>query len=57
MPEYEEMSDLSVQRMAGVQDLKPDLSSFAHIFEAKFEGSGLLVLDGIADFRRRYRWA
>ena len=55
--EYEKISDLSIQRMAGVQNLKPDHSSYQHIFEEKFEGSGLLVLDHISNFHRKYKWA
>jgi polyketide biosynthesis 3-hydroxy-3-methylglutaryl-CoA synthase-like enzyme PksG len=57
LPEYERISALSLQRMAGVQDLVPDVSDYAHILKAKFEGTGLLVLDSISQFHRRYRWA
>ncbi|MDB4987503.1 MAG: sle, partial [Myxococcaceae bacterium] len=56
LPEYERISDLSLLRMAGVQDLVPDLSSYEHILNAKFEGRGLLVLERIVGFHRRYRW-
>jgi len=57
IPEYEIISDLSAQRMAGVQDFTPDISRYRRVFEAKFEGTGLLVLDEISNFHRRYRWA
>jgi len=56
MPEYERISDLSLQRMAGVQDLDPDPSPYEHILDAKFAGKGLLVLERISNFHRRYRW-
>jgi polyketide biosynthesis 3-hydroxy-3-methylglutaryl-CoA synthase-like enzyme PksG len=57
IPEYEIISDLSAQRMAGVRDLTPDLTPYQHAFDAKFAGTGLLVLEGISNFHRRYRWA
>ncbi|AWV04271.1 3-hydroxy-3-methylglutaryl-ACP synthase [Burkholderia sp. JP2-270] len=57
MDDYERISDLSLQRMCGVQDLQPDLSSYAHIMKSHFDGSGLLVLAGIRNFHREYRWA
>ncbi|GGB95762.1 polyketide biosynthesis 3-hydroxy-3-methylglutaryl-ACP synthase PksG [Pseudoduganella buxea] len=56
MDEYEAISNLSLQRMAGVQDLRPDLGAYAHILRARYEGSGLLVLAGISNFHREYRW-
>ncbi|MEO0443725.1 MAG: hydroxymethylglutaryl-CoA synthase [Pseudomonadota bacterium] len=57
IPDYEQICDKSVERMSGVQDLKPDTSAYAHIYEAKFEGSDLLVLDQIDNFHRKYKWA
>ncbi|GAB2890537.1 polyketide biosynthesis 3-hydroxy-3-methylglutaryl-ACP synthase PksG [Paraburkholderia jirisanensis] len=57
MNDYETISNLSVQRMCGVQDLEPDLSTYRHIMQSHFDGSGLLVLAGIKNFHREYRWA
>jgi polyketide biosynthesis 3-hydroxy-3-methylglutaryl-CoA synthase-like enzyme PksG len=57
LAEYEVISDLSAQRMAGVRDFTPDISSYERAFAAKFAGTGLLVLDNISNFHRRYRWA
>jgi polyketide biosynthesis 3-hydroxy-3-methylglutaryl-CoA synthase-like enzyme PksG len=57
MDDYEVISNLSVQRMCGVQDLEPDLSPYRHIMQSHFDGSGLLVLAGINNFHREYRWA
>lgn len=57
MEEYEEISDASVDRMCGVQDKEFDVTPYAHIFEHSFIGQGLLVLDQIENFHRRYRWS
>lgn len=57
MDDYETISNLSVQRMCGVQDLVPDLSPYRHLLQARFDGSGLLLLSGISNFHREYRWA
>jgi polyketide biosynthesis 3-hydroxy-3-methylglutaryl-CoA synthase-like enzyme PksG len=54
---YEEICDLSLERMAGVEDLKPDTSAYAPILADRFEGRGLLVLEEIRNFHRRYRFA
>lgn len=56
MDEYEAISNLSLQRMAGVQDLRPDTGAYAHILRDRYEGAGLLVLSGISNFHRDYRW-
>lgn len=56
MDEYEMVSDLADQRMAGVRDAVLDTTSYDHIL-AKIPPTGrLLVLDGITDYHRRYRW-
>lgn len=54
--EYEMISDLSLQRIAGIQDLKPDMSTYENIFKNKFVGKGLLVLSEISNFHRQYRF-
>jgi polyketide biosynthesis 3-hydroxy-3-methylglutaryl-CoA synthase-like enzyme PksG len=54
--EYEVISDLSLQRMAGVEDLDPRLTTYEHILKSHFDGAGLLVLEGIKDYHRTYRW-
>ena len=56
MPEYELISDLSLQRMAGVEELDPHLTSYEHILRSHFDGAGLLVLEGIKNYHRSYRW-
>lgn len=57
MEDYEAISNLSLQRMCGVQDLEPDLAPYRHILQSKFDGSGLLLLSRISNFHREYRWA
>lgn len=54
--EYDTISDLCMQRIAGVQDLKPDTVAYDHILASHFEGKGLLVLDRIENFHRKYRF-
>jgi polyketide biosynthesis 3-hydroxy-3-methylglutaryl-CoA synthase-like enzyme PksG len=57
MPEYELLSDLSLRRMAGVQDEVFDVGEYEHIYQSHFADRGYLVLDRIEDFHRRYRWS
>lgn len=56
MSDYEVISDLSLQRMAGVEELDPDLKPYEHILRSQFDGQQLLVLDGIKNYHRTYRW-
>jgi polyketide biosynthesis 3-hydroxy-3-methylglutaryl-CoA synthase-like enzyme PksG len=56
MAEYEVISDLARQRMAGVQDLDPDPAPYAHIMRSHIDGERLLVLEGIKNYHRAYRW-
>jgi polyketide biosynthesis 3-hydroxy-3-methylglutaryl-CoA synthase-like enzyme PksG len=57
MAEYELLSDMSLDRMCGVRDQKFDTAAYSGVWAATFEGHGLLVLDQIEDFHRRYRWS
>lgn len=57
MPEYELISDLSLHRMCGVQDHKYDVSPYERVYDSHFAGRGLLVLDRVENFHRRYRWS
>ncbi|GFH69050.1 hydroxymethylglutaryl-CoA synthase [Streptomyces diastaticus] len=56
MAEYEVIADGAAQRMCGVRDQAFDPAPYAAVYESRFEGRGLLVLDEIRDFHRRYRW-
>lgn len=55
--QYESISDLAVHRMCGVRDHAYEVVSYDEIYRSRFEGRGLLVLDGIEDFHRHYRWS
>ncbi|MGC4806670.1 hydroxymethylglutaryl-CoA synthase family protein [Micromonospora sp. DT233] len=57
MPEYEAVSDASLHRMSGVRDHVFDVDGYAAVYESRMRGRGLLVLDEIRDFHRRYRWS
>lgn len=57
MSDYEVISDLSLQRIAGVRDFTPDVSAYERVYDAKFAGTGLLVLERISNFHRHYMWA
>lgn len=57
MDEYESISDLSVHRMAGVENHRFDHEEYAGVYERQFAGRGLLVLDRVEGFHRRYRWS
>ena len=54
--DYETVSDASLDRMCGVQDKVFDTTAFARLYDGCFAGRGLLVLDEIKNFHRRYRW-
>ncbi|MFB6893868.1 hydroxymethylglutaryl-CoA synthase family protein [Kitasatospora sp. NPDC056327] len=57
VPEYELISDLAPHRMAGVRDHVYDVAPYADVYESHVAGRGLLVLDRVTDFHRRYRWS
>ncbi len=57
MPEYELLSDLSVDRMCGVREHRYDTAAYQRVYDSHVAGRGLLVLDRVEDFHRRYRWS
>jgi polyketide biosynthesis 3-hydroxy-3-methylglutaryl-CoA synthase-like enzyme PksG len=57
MPEYELISDLSLDRMCGVRDHAYDVTPYETIYASHFAGRNLLVLDRIENFHRQYRWS
>jgi len=57
MAEYELISDLSRDRMCGVRDHTYDIGPYERIYASQFAGRGLLVLDRLENFHRRYRWS
>jgi polyketide biosynthesis 3-hydroxy-3-methylglutaryl-CoA synthase-like enzyme PksG len=57
LPEYELVSDLSLDRMCGVQDHVYDVAPYQQIYDKQLAGRGLLVLDRVENFHRCYRWS
>lgn len=57
MPEYELLSDLAVHRMAGVESHAFDPAPYRALYDECLAGGGLLVLDRIERYHRRYRWS
>ncbi|HEX8110181.1 MAG TPA: hydroxymethylglutaryl-CoA synthase [Kofleriaceae bacterium] len=57
MDEYELISDLGVERMGGVRDMVFDTARYRAAYDDCLAGRGLLVLDRITNFHRRYRWS
>ncbi|KJK59190.1 hydroxymethylglutaryl-CoA synthase family protein [Saccharothrix sp. ST-888] len=55
--EYDRLSELGGDRAFGVQDRVFDPASYGAVYRERFEGAGLLVLDRIENFHRRYRWS
>lgn len=56
MPEYELLSDLAVQRMAGVAEQEFDTAGYDHVLDAVPATHPMLVLESIRDYHRTYRW-
>ncbi|HRC56708.1 MAG TPA: hydroxymethylglutaryl-CoA synthase [Kofleriaceae bacterium] len=57
MPEYELLSDLSLDRMAGVETKVFDPARYRALYDECLSGRELLVLDRIERYHRRYRWS
>ncbi|HEY4457804.1 MAG TPA: hydroxymethylglutaryl-CoA synthase [Pseudonocardiaceae bacterium] len=57
MTEYELVSDLSVRRMGGVEELEVEIADYQALYDRTLAGRGLLVLDRIRAYHREYRWS
>ncbi|MBI3688097.1 MAG: hydroxymethylglutaryl-CoA synthase family protein [Actinobacteria bacterium] len=57
IPEYELLSDLSLDRMSGVRDHGYDVTPYQQVYAHTLAGRGLLVLDRVENFHREYRWS
>lgn len=57
MEEYDHTLDLNADWGFGVQNQVAGTRDPSGVYEEMFEGSGLLVLDGVRGFHREYRWA
>ncbi|WP_059006317.1 hydroxymethylglutaryl-CoA synthase family protein [Streptomyces specialis] len=57
MERYEELARHTAASAAGVADSRIDPAPWADVYDAALDGRGLLVLDRIEGFHRRYRWS
>lgn len=57
MAEYDVLMRHGQEGRAGVRDARMDLAPYQDVYEASMAGRGLLVLDGVEGFHRRYRWS
>jgi polyketide biosynthesis 3-hydroxy-3-methylglutaryl-CoA synthase-like enzyme PksG len=57
MEQYEVVSDMSLDRMSGVEDHVFDTSAYADLYDRCLAGRGLLVLERVTGFHREYRWS
>ncbi len=55
--EYEQVSEMNVDRMGGIEDKEFEPSSYRSIYDKCLAGRGLLVLNRICGFHREYRWS
>jgi polyketide biosynthesis 3-hydroxy-3-methylglutaryl-CoA synthase-like enzyme PksG len=55
--EYEVLLDTLTQPLFGQREARVDAGPFDAIMRSHFAGSGRLVLEGIAGYQRKYRWA
>lgn len=55
--EYDQLVKMGEDRAFGVQDAVFDTASYAGLFNEQIAGRGLLVLDRIENFHRKYQWA
>jgi len=57
LDEYETIAERSADRTFGVRDRVFDVRPYEDVYASQLEGRGLLVLDRIEGFHRRYRWS
>lgn len=55
--EYDVLNDLAAGRAFGARDQAFDPAPYAGLYADRVEGRGLLVLDRIENYHRRYRWS
>ncbi len=57
MREYDSILDMNMEWMFGIKDKRVETGEFASMYKDLFEGSGLLVLDRIENYHRKYIWS
>ncbi|NVB40710.1 hydroxymethylglutaryl-CoA synthase family protein [Pseudenhygromyxa sp. WMMC2535] len=54
---YDELLDLNAEWKFGISDKRVDIESYKDLYEAFFEGRGLLTLTNIDTYHREYVWS
>ena len=57
IPEYETLLIAERQSLFGQREARVEPGAFEPILASHFAGTGRLILDGIVNYQRRYRWA
>ena len=57
MEEYDQILDLNMEWIFGIQDKETDIAPYRHIYDAFFKDRGLLVLKKANNFHREYFWS
>ncbi|MCT4598821.1 MAG: 3-hydroxy-3-methylglutaryl-ACP synthase [Vallitalea sp.] len=57
MEEYDNILDLNMEWIFGIEDKKVDITPYEHIYKQFFEGRNLLVLKEVNGFHREYIWS
>lgn len=57
MARYDEILDLNMEWIFGVQDKRVDHTGYRDLYDRCFAGQGLLVLQGVKGFHREYAWS
>lgn len=55
--EYDMLGELNKGSMFGIEDNSIEIEQYFAIYEKCFAGRGLLVLDSIRDYHRKYKWS
>lgn len=57
MEEYDQMLDLNMEWLFGVKEKVVDISPFSKVYDSQFAGKGLLVLNAVKNYHRKYVWS
>ncbi|MBV9224288.1 MAG: hydroxymethylglutaryl-CoA synthase family protein [Acidobacteriaceae bacterium] len=57
MTEYDDLLDHNASWTFGVQDRRAERTTFSTLYDSQFVGRGLLVLDEVRNYHRKYVWS
>lgn len=57
IPTYDRLVDMNEKWGFGTRTKTMEFEGFNDLYQQKFEGKSLLVLEQISDFHRKYRWS